>query len=489
MKSRICILTLLFLFFSFYKADSQNTNEDLIERFLKERERMEKSFQSYVDSIYLKFAEHIASSWELFKVEPPLVRTAKPKPEEMPVFVPDDSTTAGTTVISETPVDTVMIETTPVDTVKTEPAIRKDDMQSMNGEIEKTSAINFFGTPVTFIPFKGYETKLDGINEKQVSDYLSKLVKNDHSAFIDDLNKKKTSMGLGHWGFYQLLIAWADFQFHKQQNNEKIIALVYLMTKAGYKVKIGRANNQLVVLMAFRHTIYDKSYQQDGADRYYVLTEQPPDSVASYKVKYLPVTVAVDLKTQTIPSFEKTVCTVNRLFNNKVYKFQCNNNLIDFYNSFPQTDLDAYTGTPFSSLARESIVSELADDLHNKNVAEKLKFLFAFVQRGFEYKTDKEQFGHERFCFAEETLFYPYSDCEDRAIFFCLLIKLLCNMDTLLIDYPTHVAAAVKSNEPGDAIIYKNERYIVCDPSYLKAPIGTTMKGCDNSKAKIIVVR
>ncbi|GHT43428.1 hypothetical protein FACS189438_0570 [Bacteroidia bacterium] len=65
---------------------------------------------------------------------------------------------------------------------------------------------------------------------------------------------------------------------------------------------------------------------------------------------------------------------------------------------------------------------------------------------------------------------------------------MFCGLDTLLVEYPTHVAAAVKSTEPGDAIIYRNERYVICDPTYIGAPVGKTMTGFNNATAKIIAL-
>lgn len=57
--------------------------------------------------------------------------------------------------------------------------------------------------------------------------------------------------------------------------------------------------------------------------------------------------------------------------------------------------------------------------------------------------TRKDQFGREKYFFAEETLFYPLSDCEDRAIFFAILIRNLLGLDVIGLDYPGHIATAV----------------------------------------------
>ena len=74
--------------------------------------------------------------------------------------------------------------------------------------------------------------------------------------------------------------------------------------------------------------------------------------------------------------------------------------------------------------------------------------LLRFVQTGFSYLTDSEQFGREKFMFPEETLSYPYSDCEDRSFLFAYLVSSLLGLDVIGLDYPGHVATAVKFSSP-----------------------------------------
>ena len=77
----------------------------------------------------------------------------------------------------------------------------------------------------------------------------------------------------------------------------------------------------------------------------------------------------------------------------------------------------------------------------------------------------------------EETLLYPYSDCEDRSILFSFLVNNLTGLKVVGLDYPEHIATAVKFNTPvkGDAINHNGARYVVCDPTYINADVGMTM--------------
>jgi hypothetical protein len=113
-----------------------------------------------------------------------------------------------------------------------------------------------------------------------------------------------------------------------------------------------------------------------------------------------------------------------------------------------------------------------------------------FVQTAFDYQTDGQQFGYERSLFADETFFYPYSDCEDRSILFAVLVRELLGLEVVLLSYPKHIATAVRFNSEvtGDALIIDNRRFTVCDPTYLGAGIGMAMDEFRETKAKVILI-
>lgn len=73
--------------------------------------------------------------------------------------------------------------------------------------------------------------------------------------------------------------------------------------------------------------------------------------------------------------------------------------------------------------------------------------------------------------------FHPYSDCEDRAILYAVLVRDLLGLKTVLLHYPGHLAAAVRFDEEvtGDYMLIDGARYTVCDPTYIGADIGMAM--------------
>lgn len=56
-------------------------------------------------------------------------------------------------------------------------------------------------------------------------------------------------------------------------------------------------------------------------------------------------------------------------------------------------------------------------------------------------------------------------------------MKDLMGLDAVLLDYPNHIASAVRFNEEisGDYILLDGKKYLICDPTYIGAPIGMCM--------------
>ena len=117
--------------------------------------------------------------------------------------------------------------------------------------------------------------------------------------------------------------------------------------------------------------------------------------------------------------------------------------------------------------------------------------LLNYVQTGLKYEYDDNVWGRDRAFFAEETLYYPYCDCEDRAILYSRLIRDLLNLNVVLVYYPGHICAAVNFTDGvhGDYLSLDGKTYTITDPTYIGAPVGATMPGMENKTAKVILLK
>ncbi|MGN0232589.1 MAG: hypothetical protein ACI4A8_10335, partial [Muribaculaceae bacterium] len=145
--------------------------------------------------------------------------------------------------------------------------------------------------------------------------------------------------------------------------------------------------------------------------------------------------------------------------------------------------------TPIENYVESEIYPQLRQKLTNDKIKD-MSILLDFVQTGFEYQYDDVVWGADRVFFAEETMFYDYCDCEDRSILLSRLVRDLLGLDVLLVYYPGHLATAVALGDEvkGDYIIHDGIKYIVCDPTYIGAPVGMTMDGMDNRSATVILL-
>ena len=189
-----------------------------------------------------------------------------------------------------------------------------------------------------------------------------------------------------------------------------------------------------------------------------------------------------------------------------------NKNYIDFFNTYPRsyigndymTSWVMYAETPLEKNLRDQLYPAMRKKLEGLSQVEAVRQLLWWIQGDLDekvtnstpeyiqYAYDELVWGYDRAFFGEETLFYPWCDCEDRAILFSHLVRDLVGLDVALVYYPGHLATAVAFNEPvnGDAYIAKNGRhYTVCDPTILGGDIGMTMDIVADKPATLMMLK
>jgi len=150
--------------------------------------------------------------------------------------------------------------------------------------------------------------------------------------------------------------------------------------------------------------------------------------------------------------------------------------------------LNVYYRADVSRHLVNSVIENLRTIVKGKSEPEAVDIILRFVQVAFKYKTDQDQFGYEKYLLPDETVYYPYSDCEDRSILFSYLVRNILGLKTVMLEYPGHVAVAVKFNEDivGDKLKIGEEIYVICDPTYINANIGMAMPQFKNVIPKVI---
>ena len=255
------------------------------------------------------------------------------------------------------------------------------------------------------------------------------------------------------------------------------------------------------MLYASNHIIYGQSYYILDNNEYYVYggdinqiklceAKYPNEQQLSLWINQEPMLADSPTDLRSLQS---------RRYNDWDFEVSVNKNLIDFYASYPSSiDGDnimtrwAVNGNvPIQEEVKQMLYPQMKEKLFGLSEQEAVERLLNWVQTAFIYEYDDVVWGYDRAFFAEETLFYPYADCEDRSILLSRLVRDLLGLKTVLIYYPGHLAMAVRFNMDvsGDYVELNGERYIVCDPTYIGARVVMTMPDMDNKTAKAILLK
>ncbi len=151
---------------------------------------------------------------------------------------------------------------------------------------------------------------------------------------------------------------------------------------------------------------------------------------------------------------------------------------MEFFADYPWMSWEHYIRAPLSDNFRNEVLPPMREMVSGLSTFDGVRKLLSFVQFGFEYMTDNDQYGHEKVNFPEENFYYPANDCEDRSILFATLVREIYGLDVVLLHYPNHLSTAVDFGDPtikGDAISLDGRHYVMCDPTYIGARIGMTM--------------
>ncbi len=77
--------------------------------------------------------------------------------------------------------------------------------------------------------------------------------------------------------------------------------------------------------------------------------------------------------------------------------------------------------------------------------------------------------------FANETLYFDKSDCEDRAVLFSYLVKELFGVSVVGVKYKDHMATALYVPMSGDSVKAGKRKLVLADPTYINSSIGQSI--------------
>lgn len=332
---------------------------------------------------------------------------------------------------------------------------------------------------------------LNGLNENAIADAYEALCNSDYKPLLADCAQIRKDLRLNDWGVFTLVRQVADT--YCGTANESIVMQQFLLNEMGYKARMARkaTEDKMMLFVATDCSIYAHPYITLNGQNYYNLSGNNEQCQFYMCQKDSPKAKnSVGMQLKEAPLFPGTVVSFTHQAKGSAARVTVDvpKALMDFYKDYPQCDYSVYFNAPVNAAMENRILSSLAPLVQGRNEADAANILINFVQTAFQYQTDGQQFGYEKPFFVEELFYYPYSDCEDRAMLFSYLVRKLLGLDVVLLDYPEHIATAVRfnGNVSGDYLMVNGRKYIVCDPTYIGASIGMTMPRYKTVSAKVL---
>ena len=463
-----------------------------------------ESFSKYKDERDNAFNKHLKAQWEAYNVYKSVPLYEKPKPKSVPDAILTRPKSVGPKInieikevkphIVKHPQDFVIykeeekkqdkqepqiiIKEKEVELVLPKEEITKPEEQEI---VKKDINFDFFGTTLAFdIEKEIKNARFYPQNKDGILSFFNNCASSDYDSLVKEIKQVSDGMNLNDWGIY-LLVSEISKQVHTNKDDANLLSW-FIFNKLGYAVKVGLANNHIILMHYSKKIIYATPNYSFDNKKYYVVSNYAKGSVGrlySYKQDYPDATKPLDLALNNLPNFNENLksktLSFEKFSKNYTLSFEYNQNLIDFMATYPQADYETFFNAPLDEITYASIAKDIKKYVDGMSASDAMNFVLHMVQKSFIYETDEEQFSREKVMFAAETLYYDKSDCEDRATLYSYLVKELFGVSVLGIKYKDHMATALYVPMTGDSIKANNKKYIVADPTYINSNIGQSM--------------
>lgn len=424
------------------------------------KEVQNAAFSEFKDKKDTQFDEYLKSQWSEYKtfVSPKLF--TKPKPTVIPPASQQNIAPRGPNIHLK------LITPPKVQPVKI-------------AQNTKGLSVEYFGETLYFsIDNKLKKAHFYPQNRDGIINSFGIFASSDNEVLLHEIKKVCKNMLLNDWGLY-LLVQKISGNIFYDFDDRKLFAW-FLLNKLGYDTKVALSDEHIVLLSLTKQSVYSTPSYNIASKKYYLLSNEfSPRAVYTYEHNYPNAHKALDFSLSKLPLLVQKREKKHREFklDGKKYElnYTYNKNLIDFMKTYPQVSYEVYFNAPLEPQTLRDIETSVKPYLDGKKMSFGINFLLRFVQKAFGYERDQEQFGKEKVMFAQETLYYDKSDCEDRATLYARLVKRLFGLSVVGVKYANHMATALYIPLNGASVKVHSRRYVIADPTYINANVGEAM--------------
>lgn len=458
--------------------------EEIYSHFKLEAQNNHIEFRNECNDKYIQF---LRESWKWYEGKAPL-----PLPKEENTIPPIHFINKG----EESPVTITPIDVEPIDNTPQPKPI--EPIRETPTPDDRYFSMGFFGNKCEVRLPELAKLNLNDISPKSIANAWECLSVDGMNNTIRDCLETRLRYNLCDWAYLMFLDKLS--KSYCSNGNGAILLMAFLYCQSGYQMRLAVDGNRLTMLYGSKHQIYDKPYFDLNGTKFYPYGDISKSiSICDGAFEgETPLSLMICSEQMLGGGLSEPRRIESAKYKDISVRSQTPLELIEFFNQYPTSSLDnnlmtrwaMYANTPLSRKTKDLIYPALKSSIENCSEEEAANKLLNWVQTGFVYEYDDKVWGYDRAFFAEESLFYPYCDCEDRSILFSRLVRDLLGLDVALVYYPGHLATAVRFNNhtKGDAVVINGQEFIVCDPTYIGAPVGVQMPGLDYDKAKAIVL-
>lgn len=368
-----------------------------------------------------------------------------------------------------------------------------------SGDLESAS-FEFFSTHVTLsYPANFPKAKLTKISEDGIKRFYYDLKSTNYQALIRDLRYFKNTLALNDWLLYKLIFTGVEHIFRHKKLMEKELVSWFLLSEIGFDTRITYLRDQVFVSVYSEDELYEIPLIRDKKRIYANLTSFRNGYAAQTKELFLlnfqprknGFPFSFSFKGHT--ALPKVIVSKELEFSfegrNYTLFIEVDQTVVQIMEDYPYFSENQYLEVPLSITTHSSLIPQLKQLINGKTKREAVQFLATLTRSSFEYKEDKTFFGKSKPMIADEVLYYPFSDCEDRSALFYQLVKDLLNLPMVAIAFDDHLTIGVASNElEGDFVLFQGRPYYICDPTgpANSTTIGKFPEGYENKAYEII---
>ena len=513
----------------------KGTKEDFYSKndpgFAAERQKMYENFNKFRKQALDEYSDYVRKAWKDYQANPavPAPKDEMVKPQMAPgseektaswfikIFGKSKKDNKQKATSKSKSVDRKQVVAKVEEVIKAEPVIPqpKPQIPAEPREEKANQYMTFkvFGTECKVRIGENCRFKLPDVTSAAVADAIKYVFPGQQfENMLYDCMQERQRHDFSDWAYYQMLLALTS-KFYGQNSNEAVLCQAFLYSQSGYKMRLAHTQDKLYMLAATRHFIFNKQFYVVDGESYFLLSDDQVEHFgiceASFpKESSLSLQITASQLFSDNPTMRRTI--TSRYNEDFSFTITSNKNYIDFYSTYPSSTINnnfmsrwaMYANTPLEKGIKDQLYPPMKAKLQGLTQQQAVQQMMWWIHGAidtegkiknadcFLYNYDENVWGYDRNFFAEETLFYPYCDCEDRSILLSHLVRDLLELDVVLVHYPGHLAMAVNFTEPvkGDYVMQDGRKFVICDPTYVGGSVGETMRGFEDQPITVILL-